>query len=210
MPLYKTIHINQNTTIYIWKIVESLAQLKDGILLKENSLNRIESMKSLTHKKGFLSIRQLLKQANLSDNDLYYNDLGKPFLNNEKHISITHSFEFSAIIISDDLVGIDIEKNRDKILKIKHRFIKFDSQLISEKDNSIALYTTIWGAKESLFKIYPFGGLTFKDDIFIEPFELENNQTIGYIKKPNWETPFNIRFKQIENYSLVYATQKKN
>ena len=33
----------------------------------------------------------------------------------DKHISITHSFEFAAVLISEQEAGIDIEKNREKI-----------------------------------------------------------------------------------------------
>jgi phosphopantetheinyl transferase len=35
-------------------------------------------------------------------------------LKDGKHISITHSYQFSAIIISDQTVGIDIELQREK------------------------------------------------------------------------------------------------
>ena len=61
-------------------------------------------MKSDLHQRGFLSVRHLLKEVGYSDADLIYDEFGKPHLKDGKHISITHSFTFSAIIISDTLL----------------------------------------------------------------------------------------------------------
>jgi phosphopantetheinyl transferase len=107
-------------------------------------------MKSELHQRGFLSVRHLLNEAGYSDADLYYNENGKPHLKDGKHISITHSFTFSAIIISNIEVGIDIEKNRDKIKIIQHKFVNFEKGFIHKNDNYIEQLTVIWGAKESL------------------------------------------------------------
>lgn len=208
MPLYKTITVNQDTKIFIWKIEELPEQLKRGVLLKNKSLERANSMKSKLHQAGFLSIRHLLKEANYTDFDLYYNTNGKPLLKNGKHISITHSFSFSAIIISNVAVGIDIEKNREKIKKIQHKFVNFERGFINKEDNYIEQLTVIWGAKESLYKIYPYGGLTFKNDIDINPFKIADGKTSGFIKAKNWNKQYDIRFEKIENFTLVYALTK--
>ena len=85
-------------------------ELKTDLLLQEHSLTRLNGMKSELHQKGFLSVRKLLKHAGYQDLNLSYNEFGKPFLDDEKHISITHSFNFAAILISDKEAGIDIEK----------------------------------------------------------------------------------------------------
>ncbi|MBT8384343.1 MAG: 4-phosphopantetheinyl transferase, partial [Bacteroidia bacterium] len=106
MPLYKTINPKKNTKIYVWDITESLDDL-NNLNLSQKSDVRLRDMKSELHQKGFLSIRHLLKIAGYTDKDLYYNNHGKPHLTDGKHISITHSFTFSGIIISDDEVGID-------------------------------------------------------------------------------------------------------
>ncbi len=80
-------------------------------------------MKSEMHRRAFLSIRHLLALYNYVDEDLVYNEAGKPHLKDGKYISITHSHHFTAIIISkNDGVGIDIEMQRDKILRIAHKF----------------------------------------------------------------------------------------
>jgi 4'-phosphopantetheinyl transferase len=205
MPLYKTIKPNIHTTIFVWKIEESFDELTDHIPLTDSSKKRVLSMKSELHQRGFLSVRHLLKEAGYSDFDLSYNENGKPHLNDKKHISITHSFTFSALIISDKEVGIDIEKNREKIKIIQHKFVNFERGFINKDDDYIAQLTVIWGAKESLYKIYPFGGLTFKNDIDIDPFTIENKKTTGFIKVKDWDKKYDIRFEQLEDFTLVYA-----
>ncbi|MFD1293310.1 4'-phosphopantetheinyl transferase family protein [Lutibacter holmesii] len=210
MPLFKTIKPNNHTTIYVWKIEESFDTLSKDMLLTERSKNRIQSMKSKLHQRGFLSVRHLLKEAGYSDFDLYYNGNGKPHLKDEKHISITHSFTFSAIIISDIEVGIDIEKNREKIRIIQNKFVNFERGFIHQDDDYIQQLTVIWGAKESLYKIYPHGGLTFKNDIDIDSFQISDKKTTGFIKVKGWNKHYNIYFEQLENFTLVYALDPTN
>jgi len=52
-----------------------------------------------------VSVRHLLAEAGYTDHDLYYTENGKPHLKDGKHISITHSYTFSAIIVSTQAVG---------------------------------------------------------------------------------------------------------
>lgn len=207
MPLFKTIKPNNHTTIYVWKIEESLSDLSENTPLTARSEGRLVTMKSALHKRGFLSVRHLLKAAGYSDLDLFYNDNGKPHLTDGKHISITHSYAFSAIAISDSAIGIDIEKNREKIKIIQHRFVNFEKGYIHKDDDYIEQLTVIWGAKEALYKIYPFGGLTFKNDIDINSFQIADKKTTGYIKVEGWDKNYDIRFEQLDGFTLVYALE---
>ena len=129
MPLYKTIHISPAVRLHIWKITENEEFLAKGILLNENNNARVNGMKSELHRRGFLSIRHLMRLEGYEDKDLYYDEAGKPHLKDGTHISITHSFEFTGIIISKkEKVGIDIEKQRDKIIRIAHKFTTLSTQ----------------------------------------------------------------------------------
>jgi len=205
MPLYKTIKHNPLTTIYVWKIEADFDELAEDIELTERSVSRLNSMKSELHRRGFLSIRHLLIEAGYTDFDLYYTPNGKPHLKDGKFISITHSYIFSALIISDSDVGIDIEMNRNKIKIIEKKFVNFERGFIHKDDDYIQQLTVIWGAKESLYKIYPYGGLTFKNDIDINSFKMKDKKTTGFIKADDWDKKYNIFFEQLENFTLVYA-----
>ena len=98
MSLYKSILHKEQTKILVWHITETLEELHEGIDLTEYSLNRLASMHSEIHQRGYLSVRQLLKILEYKDSDLFYTPDGKPHLKDGKRISITHSFEFSAYL----------------------------------------------------------------------------------------------------------------
>jgi len=205
MPLYKTIKVSSKTNIYVWKIEESYDELLRQIRLNELSLKRLNGMKSELHQRGFLSIRHLLKIAGYSDFDLYYNSYGKPLLKDDTCISISHSYQYSAIILSDQDVGIDIEKNRKMIEKIQYKFVNTERDSLSDEDLSRQL-TIIWGAKEAMYKIYPYGGLSFKNNIAISPFLFADKKSKGNVTFGNWNKNYNIYFSFLEDgFSLVYA-----
>jgi phosphopantetheinyl transferase len=113
----------------------------------------MEGMKSELHRRGFLSIRHLLAEAGYVDHDLYYDEVGKPHLTDGKHISITHSHEFTGIIISDSKeVGIDIEMQRDKILRIASKFTPLEEyKTLANTDALVRKLSIVGGAKESLY-----------------------------------------------------------
>ncbi len=208
MPIYKTISPEDCTSIYVWKIEESMDELRKGLTLNNRSIKRLEGMRSELHQKGFLSVRQLLQHAGYTDNDLSYNTFGKPLLKDGKHISITHSFNFSAILISKKEAGIDIEKNRDKIVNIHHRFVNTNYDSLSEED-LVKQLTVIWGAKESMYKTYPYGGLSFHDHIGIDPFLFDEGGSSGRVIFGDWKKEYNINFQFFkEGFTLVYAIEK--
>ena len=207
MPLYKTIRVNDFTKVFVWKIEESLEDLTVGIQLTEPSKKRVDTMKSVLHQQGFMSIRQLLKQAGYADADVYYDAFGKPHLKDNNYLSITHSFTFTAIIISEKKpVGIDVEKNRDKIVKIAHKFTPIEEyNTIANHDALVSKLTIVWGAKESLYKIYGKKKLRFLHHIYIEDFSFIDTKTTGVIKYDGYVSTHNIHFLEFEGFACVYA-----
>jgi phosphopantetheinyl transferase len=207
MALYKRITVNTNTKVLIWKIEESIEELFSGISLKAASNDRLQSMRSEIHQKGFLSIRHLLKEAGYSDTDLYYDEYGKPHLHDGNYISITHSFTFTAVIISKDgPVGIDIEKQRDKIVKIAHKFTPFEEyKTIANHEALVSKLTIVWGGKESLYKIYGKKKLLFLHHIYIEDFKFADTKTTGQIRFEGKVSDHAIHFLEFEGFTCVYA-----
>jgi len=204
MPVIKTLTNRSNTTVYVWQITESEAGLRAGIELSQNSLQRLATMSSEMHRRGFLSIRHLLLHAGYSDHDLYYDDLGKPHLTDDRYISITHSFELTAIIISDDSTGVDIEKRREKIQRIAVKFINYETDFVAAQPNKVSVLTVIWGAKESMYKCLGQKGLGFYEHCKIEPFYLEHKQTLSRIDYGTIQQSFDTYFEEILDYTLVY------
>ncbi|CAL2104053.1 4-phosphopantetheinyl transferase [Tenacibaculum sp. 190130A14a] len=208
MPIHKTLTVNDNSKVLIWKIEESFEDLSKGIELTPNSANRLNNMKSDLHRRGFLSVRHLLNEVGYTDADLVYDEFGKPHLKDGNYISITHSFTFSGIIVSKEKpVGIDIEKQRDKIVKIAHKFTPIEEyKSIANHDALVSKLTIVWGAKESLYKIYGKKKLLFLENIYIEDFSFDTNQTTGKILYEGQTSEYNIHFLETEGFTCVYAS----
>jgi len=207
MPLYKTINFNPTTQILVWEITETFEDLFDQVVLNDINMIRVNAMKSELHQRGFLSVRKLLQEAGYNDFDLYYDESGKPHLKKDKFISITHSFHFSAIIISDQKAGIDIEMQREKIIRIADKFVDYEFHFLKPEKNLeyIRKLTVIWGVKESIFKIRNEKGISFKDHIKVTTFEMNENQGRAWLHFENLVEDFNIYFEEIKNFTLVYA-----
>ena len=209
MPLFKTIQFNSTTQILVWKITESYEELSDTVALNDKNSIRLGGMKSQMHQRAFLSVRKLLQLVGYSDFDLHYDEFGKPHLSDSKYISITHSHDFSAIIVSDETVGIDIELQRNKIIRIADKFCNIEFQFLNPNDQPefIRKLTVIWGAKEAIFKIRNEKGISFKNHIQVNSFDLEKKQTIVELHFNNLVKDFKIYFEEIEEFTLVYAFQ---
>lgn len=208
MPLYKRITVDEHTKVFIWKVEEPLTWLSEGIELTPNCQVRVDGMKSEIHQRGFMSIRHLLAEAGYVDQDLYYDDLGKPHLKDGKHISITHSFNFTGIIVSDEEVGIDIEMQRDKILKIANKFTPLEEyHTVANEEALIRKLTIVWGGKESIYKLMAEPGLGFLQHINITDFDFEATETTGTVLFKGEKSRFKLNFLEFAGFTCVYARQ---
>ncbi|WP_111682378.1 4'-phosphopantetheinyl transferase family protein [Winogradskyella tangerina] len=206
MPLYKSVKINHNSAVKIWKIEESYDELIEPLDLKPQSLERVLGMKSEIHQRGFLSVRHLLRAFGYSDQDLYYDEFGKPHLKDGKHISITHSFTFSGVIISDREVGIDIEKQRPKIAIIAKKFVDYEFNYLNvNSDDYIKKLTVIWGVKESLYKLFATPGMLFREHFLVIPFMLEDSETVAWIDYQGRKYRYTTAFLEFEGFTCAYV-----
>lgn len=211
MPLYKTITPNNHTKVLIWKIEEPFDQLAEGIGLTKHCQDRVDGMKSDIHRRGFMSVRHLLKEVGYTDFDLYYDEKGKPHLKDGKKISITHSFTFSAIIVSDIEVGIDIEMQRSKILKIAHKFTPLEEyRTLANEEALIRKLTIVWGAKESLYKSFAEKGVSFRNHIYVADFDIGSFETEAQVSFEGKTEKYDIRFLEFEGFTCAYALIKES
>ena len=209
MPLHKIIHINETTTAYFWYIAEDVTSLFRAVSLKDTSLFRLEGMKSEEHQRGFLAVRMLLQHLGYIDYDLTYDEAGKPHLSDGKHISISHSHEFSCICISDELMGIDLEKLKDKTLRIAPRFMEVKHLENLSVLEQMEKATVVWGIKESIFKIKNEKGISFPEHIFEDEFSFSDGKCSAELHFNNQIEKFTIQFYKVEDYIFVCAFPNK-
>jgi 4'-phosphopantetheinyl transferase len=205
MPLYKTIQTD-DYFVLVWKITESYNDLFRDVALKDFCLHRLESMNSDIHQRGFLSVRKLLETAGYTDFDLFYDENGKPHLKDGKHISITHSFDFSSIIISNQPTGIDLEQKREKIIRIARKFTDFDNNFFDKSniEQTTRQLTAIWGVKEAIYKYHSQKGLSLKQHINVLPFNVNSHEIEAEVNYQDIHHIHKGLFYEFEDYTLVH------
>jgi len=140
---------------------------------------------------------------------LHYDTNGKPYLKDGKYISITHSFTFSAIIISDFKIGIDIEKQRDKIVRIANRFVDYEDQYLNNEDlDCVKKLIVIWCIKESLYKLFATPGLSFKQHTLVIPFTLKDKSTMAWVDYQNKKYRYTANYLEFEGFTCAYVFPK--
>ncbi len=125
------------------------------------------------------------------------------------HISISHSFDFSALVISDKNVGLDVEQVKEKNLKIVPRFMNIKHlEGLNEKE-AMQKATVIWGIKETVFKLKNEKGISFPNHIFEEDFNLEDKKAQAKLCFNEHEENFHFVFDFLENYAFVCGFEKQ-
>jgi len=207
MPLYKTITIDKSSELKLWKVEEPLEVLLKDVKLSAYCQERYDAMKSLVHKRAFMSIRHLLHYFGYTDFDLEYDNFGKPHLKDGKFISISHSYHFTAVIVSDRKVGVDVEKQREKIKYIAPKFTPLEEYRSLGEDDLIKKLTIVWGAKESLYKLFGKQGLLFLHDIYVVDFDFEASTTSAEVTYLGLKKTYLLKFFEIEDFICVYAIE---
>ena len=191
--------------LYLWKIDESEKELEKGVLINESLRKKLDNCKSKEHRKGILSVRQLMKIANIKEREFYYDSNGVPNLRYGKHISISHSKYLSGIILSDFQIGIDIESYREKILKIGPKFIHAKETSALGKLEEL---TFIWTAKEAIYKAFCKPGISFSEQINInKPYNPKkaSSATVFYNNKYNL---YNLISFRLDSHIVTIAQEK--
>ena len=200
MPFLKEFIINYNTKIKLWKL--NLGEL-NYFELDAHDSSLLKSKKSQLAKEQFLAVRKILHLENPSYK-IRYDESGKPLINSDLNISISHSNLMAGIVFSGfNQTGIDIEEKESKIINIQNKFLNESEKLKDEYQSDVDYLTKIWTAKESIYKALGIKGISFSDDIIIK--NIKKNRGHGYYINGKEKYKFDLMFFSIDNYILCYA-----
>ncbi|MEN8138721.1 MAG: 4'-phosphopantetheinyl transferase superfamily protein [Bacteroidota bacterium] len=202
MPVYKKNIINNDSILLIWKIEEDYPALMNSLELSKESIDKIHSFSSDKRKVEFLSTRKLLREAGYSDTDLTYNSDGAPLLINS-NISISHTRNYVAVFISSDRVGVDLERKREQLFRISHKFINKAEEKIFDTA-SLEMLSILWSCKEAMFKLCKRAGIDFKENLMVTKVDIENKILEGEILFDDLKTKVKGSLDIFDNHTLVY------
>ena len=202
MPLHSHLKTEQ-FELAVWHITEQLEDFEQlGITADEDIVN--------TNKKlQWCASRYLTRMIAGSEVELTHDEFGRPhFSHNLVNISISHSTEFAAIIISQtEHVGIDIEPIHPKVERIAQKFMHEDELAQLHPNTRIEQLILYWSAKEALYKLYGKKQLTFKTQLRVAPFTwAEKGTLIGAVYAEDWQQEeLQLSYLVIENHVLTYV-----
>ena len=211
MPVVFNKEIDDQSILSVWKIEETEEELLASLQLKQHELDVIATLSAGKRALHWLATRVLLR--NMLNTTAYIDcrmdEHGKPYLvNSDLHISLSHSYDYAAVIISKGKqVGVDIEMIKMKIKSIKHKFLS-DVELAQKQigDNINGLYVC-WCAKEAIYKWHGKKELEFKRDIHIKPFKLrDEGDLMAVVALPEGTRELEVNyFKTDDGYMLGYV-----
>jgi phosphopantetheinyl transferase (holo-ACP synthase) len=182
---FEITHIISNESIQIKQIVYeelSIAEL-DLSILSPADFDKFCGFLSDKRKREFYFTRKLVSTFKEIEK-IEYTPNGKP-TTNTGHLSISHSKNFIIVAYSaSSNLGIDIEFYKEKIHRIKHKFLA-KNELKNMDTNDTAVLTIIWSIKEAIYKMEEIPGLRFKDDLIVT--SLEHPSKIVVCKNKNRE-----------------------
>lgn len=206
MPIIEDFAPFPNTRILIWQITETIDILLSKIQLDNSSQQIFDLKKKEIHKKQFLAIRNILELMSSEKYLVSYSEIGKPYLNSKKNISVTHSGSYAALIVSDKQVGIDLQEFGEKIKKIEKKFL--DVELDYPIDLSTSNLLVYWNIKESIFKSLENKPMDFRKNIIVLPLEKENNKVKSWYINNDEIYSFCSYYKVSKNYTLAYVIKE--
>lgn len=212
MPITFHENIDHDTAIALWRITETPDELERQLQLKEHELKLLSSLSKDKRSLHWLATRVLLRKM-LNTNeyiDCQADENGKPILmNHPHHISLSHSHDYAAVMVSKTKkVGIDIEIIKDKIIRVKNKFMSDEELSFINLSHQTEQLYICWCAKEALYKLNGKKETSFKDHINLSPFEFSNEgELVGEIDNTKLKEHYNIKFRKFEDYMLGYVCE---
>ena len=194
MPLWS---LPSNKNLKLWHLTESdeawmeLAE-KTGHLFPNKLPNRrdIERFATLL----------LLKEAKLED-QLQYNEFGKPFLRDGQFISISHDKNIVGTIIQEQEIGLDIQTVEERIHRIANKFCN-DNEL--NQFQSTEERTAIWCTKEAIFKYFGTE-VPFAESITVTSINWNSEEIIANYSGVHGDRIFTLKLMNLNNTFVVYT-----
>jgi 4'-phosphopantetheinyl transferase len=210
MPQILDLEVGPGSRIGVWKIEEDPEELKWKLQWSAEDIRKFRSHNDGERSKHWLYSRILLREMLNTSKfiELEADEYGKPFLVNfPQKLSISHSGDMVAVMLSDFNCGMDIQLMKTGVIeKVAHKFVSTEEwHNIHEDDRNLQLYL-VWCCKEALYKYYGKKALDFKENLFLYPFIwTPDGSTRGQIMKKDYFKELPVSWKKIENYLLAWT-----
>lgn len=164
----------------VWKITETIEELSSLVADEEQLTYANEAFCGEKRRREWLATRLLARRMFGENISIEYESSGRPYINAKGFISISHTNDYVAVAYSCDIpVGVDIERRDRDMSRSAARFVdeeELDAMDAVRRNDSLLLH---WSVKEAVYKITGNLGGSFRDNIKIAPFRLENRGVLN-------------------------------
>ncbi|MCQ2974190.1 MAG: 4'-phosphopantetheinyl transferase superfamily protein [Bacteroidales bacterium] len=211
MPLINTKIVNNDLYIGFWKITEDSSVLFD-MLFPYLDETEVEQFQCLTHERRkceWLASRILIFNLLGKYQRVYYNQYGKPFIEEDYNISITHSYDMAGVLLSRrKTVGLDVEKMNLRILKVENKLLEQTELNELKDDNKIQSLYVNWCAKEAMYKACGIREIDIKSNFRLEYFDYKDQgEVYGFITKGDYRRKILIHYSTFEEYMIAWCAE---
>ncbi|MGG5902198.1 4'-phosphopantetheinyl transferase family protein [Sphingobacterium daejeonense] len=202
--------LDAHSRIALWKIEESEDELISMLQLNEAELAKLSSLAKGKRTLHWLATRVLLRYLLQTPEFISCpsDSNGKPYLPDFPYeISLTHSYDYAGVMLSSaGVCGIDLEIVKEKVVRIKDKFLKPEEIGFIEEDQFVDQLYACWCAKEAVYKLQGNKGVSFYQDMTIEPFRYtpQGVMTVN-LNKNNEVRKFNVFYESFNEYMLGYV-----
>ena len=211
MPLVYTRTIVPGSMLGIWHVTEDAESIFGQLELNPEDEKIYLSIHNQNRKLQWLGCRMVLSHLLQTPKiGIRYTDYGKPQLvSDEATISFSHSGSYAAAICSTtSRVGIDLEQVRERISRVKDRFLSVQELKLVSKTDRLEILTLFWAVKETLYKINGKPDIDIQHDISIESFDYlcaVNGELIARMKSPDTANRIPVSYHRLDDFILAWA-----
>lgn len=123
-----------------------------------------------------------------SEQDLIYNEKGKPYFKKGEYFSVSHSGDYAVIAKCESEIGVDIEKIKNRKINPSEKI--FSLEEIGYISGISERYYELWTKKESLFKCVGSGIIFPVNELSVITLNPDNDFILYKGKKYYFKTFF--------------------
>lgn len=199
MPLVES----RNTESYnmaLWNTTEESSYFAEKIHLSHNETAYLNKISNPKRKKEWLSVRHILQNVLCFDEEIQYTPQRRPHLKSQ-NISISHSGNMVAVIVSKHKCAVDVEQISPRVAKISHKAFSQQELTLANTNDKL---TALWCIKETVFKFFENPDIDFINDIEIKEIDQYNSGTVSCLFSKENIMLNNLTLETIGDYKMVW------
>ena len=188
-------------TLKKWAILETEEELME-MWERGFQMEQMPTIKAAHRRSEWLASRLLMRELGITT--ISYLSNGKP-VSPGCFISLSHSSNEVALVVSTTEVGLDIQFVNEKISIIRSRFCSdTEWQWLQVHPESLRALTIVWSAKEAVFKYYG-EEVEFAEHMQVMPFKCTDETIFLHYKGVHGERSFSLRHLTLDGLEVLVA-----